>query len=326
MHAASPLSMTNGDVGQYGSGNTTPTHGAPPAPSMVPQKPRDVSGTPRGVLSLRLAAAQKQTRPAVGSENSTLASVYARSLTLQKEWSNTEGKLGQLQKELIAEKTRRNQLEERLQKLENKIDPSPNAAADAGLAKQVQQLLTKVQQLEARPSVGDRAEQGEQLDAAKLQSDLETCNSKVSNLETVCDSTEKRLDKALPEIQSDVETVKTDNAKLQSQVDDLRTKYVTQKAVIDKLATRVDNSHLDKLAEDLVSVNSKSDDEGKRIDNLTRDVELLRKDMGVVKEDNISEQVITLKSEFNSHQQEIKQQLKSITNQISTMPTPEQSE
>ncbi|KAL5402557.1 hypothetical protein PMIN04_012975 [Paraphaeosphaeria minitans] len=83
MPSASPLSMANGDAGRQGSGNTTPVSGAPPAPSMVPQKRVPAVGGGRGVASIRQTIMKKKIAPGVGSENVALVSIRAKHIDLQ---------------------------------------------------------------------------------------------------------------------------------------------------------------------------------------------------------------------------------------------------
>ncbi|KAL5390344.1 hypothetical protein DPSP01_001914 [Paraphaeosphaeria sporulosa] len=147
IHAASPLSMANGDSGQ-GSGSTTPVSGAP-APSMVSQKRVPAIGGGRGVASIRQTVLKKQIAPAVGSENVALASIQAKQIDLQKLMKNATEQIDAVQFEQRKDTAQREQAEKdlraRLSHLEQK---QGKATPQQEQAESDPRLKAKLSQLE----------------------------------------------------------------------------------------------------------------------------------------------------------------------------------
>ncbi|KAJ4348765.1 uncharacterized protein N0V89_010143 [Didymosphaeria variabile] len=358
LHVASPLSMTNGDAGQVGSGNTTPIHGAPPAPSMVPHKRVPVGGNVRGVASIRQAAAKKQMLPGVGSESSALAKIQAKNIELQNQLKKATEQLGQvqielgkdtrqrnqletdlraqlsqMQEELKTEKNQRTKLEERLQKVEE--EQSRSSPVTSGLSKQVDNLSDKVKQLEVS------SKQEAQPDTAQIEnrvkqsvlSDIKAhvtkdTGTKVTSLETRFTGIEKRLDKLKPDLEKSIkQSIKKETEPLQSQLNQLVTKTDSNESRIDGFADEKSKSRVDKLAKDLIVVKTQSNSNEKRIDALFKeDVYLLKEDVEAFKKANLSKQFSDLQSDFATQKENTTQQFQKVESELAEKSTVRQYE
>ncbi|KAL1602440.1 hypothetical protein SLS60_005856 [Paraconiothyrium brasiliense] len=321
---------------------------------MVPHKRVSVGGDVRGVASIRQAAAKKQMLPGPGSENSALAKIQAKNIELQNQVKKATEKLGQVQTELKrdttqrnqtdedlraklgqmeaalnqvqeqlkTEKTQRNNLEERLQKVEK--EQTRNSPVNSSLLKQVDDLSTKVKQLEV-PS-----KQQPQLDTAHIQSQIENRVkqsvqsdikghvTKVTGLETRFASVEKRLDKLKPDVEKGItQSIQKEIEPLQSKLNQLVTKTDSHKSRIDDLAKEPNNSRVDKLAKELVNVKNQSNSNEKLIDALSKeDVYLLKQDVEAFKKADLSKQISDLQSNFATQKQEITQQFHKVESKL----------
>lgn len=148
-HVASPQSMTQSEAGYTGSGNSTPVHGAPAAPAMVPSTvpmPYRSSMEPaRGVASIREAAAKKRGLGTAATETTAIASIRAKH-TLQVQ------EVEKLKADLQAERLGRSDLEKLVAQLEDrlrKLEEPRAAPADQGWSQAVKELSERVLQLEA---------------------------------------------------------------------------------------------------------------------------------------------------------------------------------
>ncbi|KAF2443402.1 hypothetical protein P171DRAFT_36961 [Karstenula rhodostoma CBS 690.94] len=405
MHAASPISMANGDAGQQGSGNTTPVHGAPPAPSMVPQKRIPATGGTNGVASIRQTVLKKQTAPGVGSENVALASIRARQIdlqrsmktateqidavqteqkkatsqrehaerdlktqlghlqdehekvTLQRELAETDlkSKLSQLRIELETEKKQRLQMEQRLQKLEEKQGDVHSAPTDPNLSKQVNELVLKIQQLEAQSKPDALTKQAAQQDSAKIQTQIETHvkqsvqsdikahGDRIAELETKSTAIQTTLEQPKPKYEDIIkQSIEKEITPLKSRLDtfDLeksktRLNKLTQEVSnaiqahetgLDELkeevkaTAKINDDRLDKLEKGVKTATVKSTASDKRLDALVKaDIKLLKEDLATQKENSMEQ---FKKVENDMSKKSAKSQYELLKKQLEAVPEP----
>jgi hypothetical protein len=356
MHAASPLSMTNGYAGQHSSGNTTPIHGAPPAPSMVPQKRAPGVGGARGLASIRQTIAKKQKLPGV-SENTVMASIRAGHINLLNEMKKVTDQLALLQTEqdkaiaqrdhvetdlkeqlsqlhvkLGTEKKQKLEVEQRLQALESKFERFQNTPADPGVSAQMNELSSKVQQLESLPRSDTSAEIQSQFEKSVKElvpSDIKAHGHRITELETKITAIGTLIEQAEPKFEAIIkQSIEKAITPFKSRFDSVENgaKSITTRIdalVIEDNKTRLDKleqglgHRVDKLEKDVNTVTTKPDTSDKQIKNLSeKDIQVLKKDIEGLKNANPSREIADLKDAFAVERQNTAQQFEEVKSEM----------
>jgi hypothetical protein len=366
MHAASPLSLTNGDAGQHGSGNTTPIHGAPPAPSMVPHRRVPGVGGARGIATIRQTVAKKQTLPGV-SENTVLASIRAKHIDLQNEMKKItdqqallqseqtkataqrehadiglKEQLNQSQVKLDLEMKKRLEVEQRLEALESKFKQFQNKPADSVLLTQINELSSKVRQLESLPRSDAPAITQAQIEKSVeqvVQSGIKAHGDKITELEMKVTAFGTDLEKSKPNYEAFTKhSLKEGIIPLEYRLDTVEAGARSITTCIDALVNENNKSRLDqlegglvprvdKLEKDVNTMTTKSDKSDKRVKNLSeKDIQALKQDMENFKKANPSKEISDLTSAFAAEKQNTTKQFKEVKSEMRDKATMTQYE